>query len=155
MNAVNSLCCSSPKSRMMATAEMARSVMNRRADARYFMRVWCLWVKTEGRRCSAVVKTVVKLLILWLTVCLIAWWLFVVFCHGYIFPIKPFAVCFVDALVMVWAYLAFGVHSDYLIRRSASFVAACFSISYCAALLFCSCQFSISERLKKSEPFCL
>lgn len=38
MNAVNSLCCSSPKSRMMATAEMARSVMNRRADARYFMR---------------------------------------------------------------------------------------------------------------------
>ena len=64
MNAVNSLCCSSPKSRMMATAEMASSVMNRRADARYFMRVWCLWVKTEGRRCSAVVKTVVKLLIL-------------------------------------------------------------------------------------------
>lgn len=87
--------------------------------------------------------------------CYFAWWLFVVFCHGYIFPIKPFAVCFVDALVMVWAYLAFGVHSDYLIRRSASFVAACFSISYCAALLFCSCQFSISERLKKSEPFCL
>lgn len=37
MNAVNSLCCSSPKSRMMATAEMVRSVMNRRADARYFM----------------------------------------------------------------------------------------------------------------------
>ena len=145
MNAVNSLCCSSPKSRMMATAEMASSVMNRRADARYFM-MGVVFV---------VVKTVVRLLILRLTVCLIAWWLFVVFCHGYIFPIKPFAVCFVDALVMVWAYLAFGVHSDYLIRRSASFVAACFSISYCAALLFCSCQFSISERLKKSEPFCL
>lgn len=145
MNAVNSLCCSSPKSRMMATAEMASSVMNRRADARYFM-MGVVFV---------VVKTVVRLLILRLTVCLIAWWLFVVFCHGYIFPIKPFAVCFVDALVMVWAYLAFGVHLDYLIRRSASFVAACFSISYCAALLFCSCQFSISERLKKSEPFCL
>lgn len=145
MNVVSSLCCSSPKSRMMATAEMASSVMNRRADARYFM-MGVVFV---------VVKTVVRLLILRLTVCLIAWWLFVWFCHGYIFPMKPFAVRVVDTLVMVWAFLAFGVHSDYLILRSASFVAACFSISYCAALLFCSCQFSISERLKKSEPFCL
>lgn len=49
MNVVNSLCCSSPKSRMMATADMASSVMNRRADARYFMRVWCLWVKSSGQ----------------------------------------------------------------------------------------------------------